>query len=402
MRNVPGVPRMWESVQANAPPSKDFYNPTSFMSISAREAVGKGLGKAADADVELSSIVTGHDRELLGLLPYLVFRRATSVLAAVWLVSAVYSVLTAFDALEGVQDLQLPWPWEENDLLREVEGTSLAGSSRIALLQGGLGVSSRTLTPERVNIQLPRGVSARSLSCDASGQHFAMIDGVSMFSAQMRTPGRQMRGGARKVHSSATSFMEFQEEACVPLMGQGLEDIAVVCGETCGALVLHGHGQRIATCTLAGESADSHVANISHAWLADELISSILTDPICQGSPDVFRPGCTSVGTSTGRVAQLQQRSRISLAPVEVFPRGAKKSEPGTIRAFNNHLVGRLTHQNTVDFLDTQQNGAYVGSLQLALSKSVGAFCTGGGYVYALTKDHRPEVYRFRIPEEFL
>jgi len=341
MRHMPGAPRMWETVNADTAASKDFYNSVSFME--------KGL-----CEPEMSAIVTGHDRERPGILPWTVFRHATLILALVWTVSAVYCLV----------DILWFGPDPDGD------------------------IESSLLLTEKIDVSWPPGVSLKSFSCDAKGQFFTMTDGISIFGAQLTEAAPTgIRGTTKRRSLSFTNT-----SVCTALLGHTVKDVAVVCDEGCQAVVLHGK-DRLGTCSLGGTGL--HLGRISLSWLdVGEHLSGIVVDPTCS-VVDTSLTGCTSVTTNRGRVAQLRQ-GLTSILPIDILQsQGAQAKGVLAVRPINHRYLGVLSER--MELLDTTS-----GVVSVLQRHPVAGFCVGDGIMFTLTGGRHPEVHSSPVPQELL
>lgn len=441
MRFAPGAPRMWDQVRAdNASQQKVFYDATTFVPPKL----------SANSNMQKRGIVTGHEGQDPGILPWRVFKTATFLLLCVWIVSAFYALLSGLD----IWKLQIPFPWEEPDFgihhTRDEFKQSLLGLWA-AGITGELPGQGR----QKLDVVWPyRHIVPKDLACDSTGTHFVVSDGLSLFTAHLRqeqtvsyAQNSPKSGNLRHAGILNSSFLEFEDLAhCRALQGQSLQDATVVCStsrapeaEDCEALALHQGGTRVAACNLGQKTGfgetdadESHVSNISSFWLdpvvsnveADNLfnkdepvktaetVSWLTVDPTCEGdSTRALSQGCTFAGTSNGRMVQLQSQSTGAGAGSELVPldiiyqdehhqSGISWSEVGTVRAFNSKHFGVLQPRSrSILVVDSHQGGVPVGFLMLPRHKPVDSFCVGGGNIYLLTKGSMPEMWQMPVPK---
>jgi hypothetical protein len=238
--------------------------------------------------------------------------------------------------------------------------------------------------------------------------------------------------------------VHFRDLPCSRLRGEALLDATVLCDagtdSECHALFLHRHGRRISSCSLmtnSGSSSFEHrgldflTANLSDEWLersrhADTRGHAALFDkPIsfaadsdCWSSIGVNLPEhCAGafVGTSHGRVVQLQQHhsKRSEFIPAQVVEEGEARSSqqlesiPKAIRVLGRGFIGVLQAQKQpghggqlIQVLDLQRGGAKSGQLRLPEGLNAVSFCAGGGFLYFLSDDPSPHIFRVPRPSE--
>lgn len=501
LRLMRGAPRAWDEVSAVKPPSKAFFEPSTFMPAEGRRRTklddlfeeAENLGSAQNLRKkrrqDLNPIVTGHDNESPGIVPWMIFRNASLLLVSVWVFAGIYSLLRAADLV----DLRLPWLWEErvgagtnetksvlisyDDDYDEGEDEDVVpGPSVMSLMAAGLSGATVGPVAQEINIKWPyHGASPRGLSCDSSGKHFLVTDGLSAFTAQLRQESiseaiaqpRTLGLLQRHLPLEASrpqepppppASLDFEEPSyCPSLMGEALEDTALICGAgpadaaKCEALVLHRRGRRLGACDLtqagnesrgASAAPHNHATAVSRSWLRreeesavlafaaggagggraePEEISWVLMDPNCatraanaRGARKVgnaaaaLQGGCASVGTSHGRVAQLQHRVRgEEMIPADILEEDEEVGglhrafpEPGVVRAFSGRYFGVLQqHRHSIRVLDASRGGLPVGTVLLPMSEPIGSFCAGGGYVYLLGEGPNPGMWRVALPQ---
>merc|ERR1719253_1931137 len=94
MTSLPGAPKHEESLSATVEPTP-FFDSTSFY-----PHVGSGADTRASKQLDeyrekLNPIVSGHDHELPGQVPWKVFMFGTMLLGSVWILAAIYQLLDA-------------------------------------------------------------------------------------------------------------------------------------------------------------------------------------------------------------------------------------------------------------------------------------------------------------------
>lgn len=445
LRKVPGAPKEnWNPSLDSKEPTRDFFRPTTFFPAKDDKETRQ---KMLD---QLKFIETGHDRDRPGILPWKVFRSATILLGAVWMLAALYSFLDAvvldvlyeslassFTDSQGVVALQIPA--RRHGFHNRAEPV-VPKHTLFQLLKAGF-MRVPPVEPERVDMMWPHSGRPRGLSCDATGRHFVMTDGVSTMIAEV-APGKSAEGLAvngQFLQASKTGTspptMDFQlMSRCSALQGQALLDTAITCPNNvgnssepsaCEVLVLHQNGGRVVACGMvqSGSTAGrGKTAHLSQAWLQDpdieqddaERVSWLLVDSKCTHRNRDEALNCASVGTSHGRVAHLKNDASRELEvgdvlfPDDVLPESSQSDEPapkretkpGVVRALGSRYVGALQRQRqSIHVLDVQNNLAQVGSLILPLKTPVSSFCAGGGYVYLLTRGTEPEMWRLPLPK---
>jgi len=465
LRLHPGAPRAWENVSAVTPPGKEFFEPITFMPAEGRrrhkvdefledeDAATQNNMKqmASHTDEGLYPIETGHDHESPGLAPWKIFRTAAIMLCLVWLFAGVYSLLDTVDAWTPPADLEGWEPGSKSPNHRKGVVAEAYTPRILNLLVQRLTTGARRAprTPERIAVSWPRsGLTPNSLSCDASGSVFIATDGLSAFQGaifggrdallDLGDGGRPHPHNAARLRRLETEVIPVMEAgfrdapSCGVLQGESMQDSAIVCNEQnhtvasqCEALVLNRHGRRIAACPLSNIAAIGNVSNaplslassqISAKWLraADlseeagkrhaEKGSWILIDPECRGSgSQALLQGCLSLGTSLGRVAQMQLQhsgSGKELAPAELLTGEKESQRPGVVRSLGSRYLGVLhPHGRSIAILDATNKGLHSGRLLLPRRLVVSSFCAGGGYVYLLGKGKEPDIWRIPLPD---
>lgn len=486
LRLLPGAPRMWDTVNALEPPAKEFWNPVTFMPPESRRRhkMDEFLSEHAETEAdparssmsmpffstggsdEDTPIMTGHDNEMPGVLPWRIFKLAAVISSSAWILGGAYCVLQFHD----IWNMHLPWWWEVEERLpsqlsvRSVGVSAVANTTKfMTVLQTGehvvqkpgilglwaAGLSSRSAgqAAEHIRVAWPYPtMTPLSLACDPMGRWLLATDGLSVFAAELgpaaapQKPGHPGPSPALAPAQLPAAAAEFRRlPHCPALRGKGVEDVALVCADggngtggraACEALVLHGRGRRLAGCPLsgglgaAGEGpAPNYASGISGAWLRRggprvggsqhaEQASWLLVDPACAevGAQAVAGRGCTSVGTTDGRVAQLRSRSGggdAELVPVNVFGAAAAgaggaaaPAQVGSMRALGGRYVGILQpRRRSIRVFDAGNDGAEVGTLLLPATEPVSAFCAGGGHAYLLGEGRSPRLWRFPLPE---
>jgi len=369
MRHVPGAPKMWEAMNAVKPPEKGFWDPVTFMPAEARNRMKMDSMLEEDLDgskVEELPIVTGHDNEIPGILPWRIFRGTAQLTCLLWLLASIYYVLQ----VTGVWDLTIPWWWENEehtvstedygDVVVEVTQINrqiVPPPSLLGLWAASVSGGSFGPAAEHVAVSWPYpGIVPQSLACDATGHRLVVNDGLSVYATElidnvgnqngtMDQGASKLRGTASAAAATLTPVAKFwQAVSCPALIGESLQDAAIVCvaGATkqtdCEVLMLHRHGRQVSTCPLAtaspgvgsaavAGSEEPYTVAISPTWLQrvrrlgnaakfrTEQVSWLAIDPSC-GQGDNNKTGaraalrsCASVATEQGRVARLRHRS---------------------------------------------------------------------------------------------
>lgn len=421
LRYMPGAPHQWEPVSLLNRP-KEFFDSASFY-----PEVGTAKQMKANQERDARDpIVSGHDHELPGTVPWRVFMFATVLLGTVWILAAIYQFLCANAWMKNFTMMRIDtrnpvWnPYYLNATGRHNISTSLLQWSGF---QGGAA--------EQLDMSVPFShIVPKGFSCDATGQHFAITDGISTFVGEA-APRRTLRrpGLRRSNHAVSVEFREVTR--CASLLGEALQDTAIACGghgkansEACEVLLLHHRGKRVASCPVANDvlvASQGNVAAISQRWLRNnkdaEKTAWLLLDSDCvRDSKTSSGLDCASVGTTHGRVAHLQHsQSHESSAPVgALFPdivmpdgkvdrtrgRHTEAQSPGMVRSFNSRYLGVLQRDhNSIRVLDASKDLAEVGTLKLPSEANADAFCAGGGHVYMLSRGSAAQMWRVPLPE---
>eukprot|EP00928_Gymnodinium_smaydae_P011566 TRINITY_DN14252_c0_g1_i3.p1 TRINITY_DN14252_c0_g1~~TRINITY_DN14252_c0_g1_i3.p1 ORF type:complete len:1003 (-),score=113.93 TRINITY_DN14252_c0_g1_i3:773-3781(-) len=384
MRYVAGAPRMWETVSAINPPAKKFFEAVTFMPAEdrRRQKIDSMLGDSnAKRSAEEIAIVTGHDNESPGLLPWTVFSCSALLLCLIWLLAAIIAISET-----GRGPASLSWLRNDfsEDYIVEAGADVVPMPSVLTLWRAGIFGSSIGPELEAVDVRWPYSrIEPKGLSCDSSGRTLLVTDGVSTYSAGLvdsaadavreqqlfqfdsssvpaerhRRLRATVRGAASLLAPGSGSVQsrpsaEFREAPCAALGGEAVVDTAVFCdrrngaetSDACSALLLHRHGQRLSVCDIRGVSHEDSARSyeLPHSWLekgasaaADhrdaEEVSGILTTAgagsACNSTGEesseraaytALRNGCASATTSSGRIVRLTQGAeRKALVPAE-------------------------------------------------------------------------------------
>merc|ERR1719253_1078104 len=186
MTSLPGAPKHEESLSATVEPTP-FFDSTSFY-----PHVGSGADTRASKQLDeyrekLNPIVSGHDHELPGQDPWKVFMFGTMLLGSVWILAAIYQLLDANNLMTwftrfGIQTFDSGAQVHPVDPLQQ-HMTSLLQSWSV----------SQDSAAEQLDISLPFShIAPHGLSCDATGSHFAVTDGLSTFVGKV-SPRRSLR-----------------------------------------------------------------------------------------------------------------------------------------------------------------------------------------------------------------
>jgi len=511
LRYVVGAPRMWDTVSAVTPPSKEFFDAVSFMPPESRtrRTVEAALFTEENKEDEVEalrgtpssntlgpmqmlrsmrrqiidnttlererSIETGHDNEMPGIVPWRIFRAAAGLLSAIWLFAGIFQLFEA----TNMWTLHIPFAWEEPSpggftgqmllhkgragafpssfALNKAEKVDEGSVNHTSLLEiWGRSVSGSPpslLGSEAVQVSWPyRTITPKGISCDRSGKVFVVTDGLSAFTANLKSntptglnlleansslsdasgkPHLARHPGFRRKRAKTGSAtkLEFRRLAGCQVRSQLLQDASVSChddGSNCEVLLLHQRGSRVAGCPLPGahKPADgsTKVFGISRKWLqrADvngfnegEQVASVSKDPSCLAQKSTaLQEGCALVGTTHGRVAKLRLATfQKELVPFDIIQEPPKvrylnleendndDENQGMIRPFSSRYVGAFHAQRqSIHVLDTHKGGRLAGKIPLPTKDHMSSFCIGGGYIYLLGKGPSPAVFRMPVP----
>jgi len=463
MRTVKGAPRLWEVVDAAEAPARDFWHPVSFMPADARhrDHLGDYLGGAS------AELVTGHEKASPGLLPWRIFKSASLLISVFWFLGGAYyfceksKKITAFlgeeftdsrghqeehhssDHGAGHHDVGHPVAGHPDAGHPDVGHPEVGHHNAVQHPAGlnffgywsGAVSSPAASTLERVEADWPYpNMVPRSLSCDASGRHLLITDGLSAFAAEIEllegsavtsppTAGRP--GSFRRAAVDATALGTVAVFRRAPvcggsLFGEALDDAALVCdvkagpGAACEALYLYGRGRRVAACPLAGAGRQVGAASISNAWLEgdNEKASWLVLDQDCGGqggtAAESLQRGCALIGTTHGRAARLHPRGegaggnwRLELeAAAEEVGHSSMRSSAAMRGLSGGRLAFLEADSRAIRVLDATGGGTD-GSQLLPLPltpEAVGDFCVGGGYLYLLGQGAAPGLWRVPAP----
>lgn len=407
---------MWDTVNAIEPPGKEFWDPVTFMppEVRARRKMDEFLADTvldqdrkdahlayphpeesfiSPGEVDSELIDTGHDNEMPGVVPWRTFQLAAGVTSIVWFLAGTYYLLQATHIFSVAASSWLRAEITEHaladDLIRYVDFAQqhpglLTPSGMMHQWSGGSA-------PEHLGTTWPYpSISPQRLACDASGHHLLVIDGLSIYTANISrrsaTSKHSQQGlsatlrGARPLRESesAVEAVTFTAAAnCAGLLGETLQDVALLCDthqpESCKAVVLHQMGRQITECPLQSTSAhnsfmhsqaiESKPLAVMQHWLEQsERVVGLSVDMACArgyAAPlEALKVGCISVSTTLGRSVQLKLSSTGKLAPAEEVP----KAEGA------GHGPSKYLH------------------------------CIGGEFLYLLSGHKHPSLWRVRVP----
>eukprot|EP00927_Polykrikos_kofoidii_P055286 TRINITY_DN49562_c0_g1_i1.p1 TRINITY_DN49562_c0_g1~~TRINITY_DN49562_c0_g1_i1.p1 ORF type:complete len:1071 (-),score=125.24 TRINITY_DN49562_c0_g1_i1:105-3317(-) len=470
MRHLKGAPRMTDTICAVRPPAKDFFEPVTFMPPEGRfrrkvdeffdNEINAGFEYVKDGNSS-SHIVTGHDHESPGVLPWHIFKGSSALLCIVWACAGAVAIL------DNLQEHS--FTISATGAPAAVQNDKLAiFPSLVGLWASGLSGISWGPKPERIVVTWPyHAISPWGLSCDSAGRQLLVTDGVSTLTASLQlgdssvSSSGRLRAGRQVALDSRSGSTEtradFHEVSlCDALHGEAITDTALFCpradnasfhNRACMAAVLHQRGKRVAYCSLPSDARDAigePVAAsyaISQTWLDGaetklpgvggdrlEKVEWILGDSDCTLSPGTIRDGgtCISVGTSHGRVARLRQDQMAfaereygsqfepKMAPDdiaverkedwEIQDEDRSSSVAGVVRAFNSRYIGVLQpKRKSIRVLDLSSSGSKAATLMLPAITAKGAgdmvsFCSGGGHLYMLGSGPSPGLWRMSLP----
>lgn len=404
----------------------EFYSAASWLHSGSDDAE-----TSAKQESWLGPIKTGHEKQP-GALPWWIFSFALRALCLAWAASAVYHALGASQV----------WNFDnvpEGALLETARSKTRHSPSWLGLADfGGL------LDRERVHVAWPYpDLEPRSLACDASGKHFVVSDGLTIYTADLqKSNATSTLSALRPAGQNGRLRLQFRESPCSALTGEGLQDVALMCGgiagdqpAACTALVLYQQGRRMAACSLspagelhATEGADNGLtADIATDWLerfrSNGLIEeangqmggrhgriekavAVTFDAECRAQatePAAALRNCTIVGTTRGRVVRLQRQVEGEvLIPVEALNEKFNSKEaplrPGGMRALHDGSLSILEATGQNIQVVRGSGGARVSEFLPPPVSPTAAFCVGGGHLYALGEGPSPTLWRARLP----
>jgi len=427
LRALPGAPHEGDVVSYTDHP-KQFFDSTSFY-----PRTGTSTERKLERMLEAADpIVSGHDHEQPGRVPYRVFMFATVLLGSVWIVAAIYQLLDSMHYMNYFTKFRIETIEEQHGSHSNysIGGEPSAEANNVASVSFLQSWTVSQPSVEQLDVSLPFShMLPQGLSCDSTGRFFALTDGLSTFVGEA-TPRRKLRGqgGVRSSRFNHSLSVGFREVArCESLLGEALQDTAIACGgngkdnlAACEVLLLHHHAERVASCPVVRDATSaSHgkVAALSQRWLKNkrekEKAVSLLLDGDCvRHSKTTSRMGCASVGTTHGRVAHLQHSESLesatalgALFPDNVMPDVSRRKDsalaPGMVRAFNGRYLGVLQRDRSgIQVLDTYNDLAEVGTLSLPIPAKAHAFCSGGNHVYILSQGAAPQMWRLPLPRQ--
>lgn len=443
MRYVAGAPRSWDTVNAVEPPAKEFWDPVTFMPPESRQRTkfdelltedtdGIKTSKSGTLlqtlqDFDNHPIVTGHDNEAPGIVPWRIFRNFALTTTIVWMAAGAFEFMRAavpeFEKLglsfEDEQEEHHHGPPRVEEEIPEpvVGGHGVKGRNRASLAEIAHDISGSTYRlgkGQLIQLKWPYlGMKPKGLSCDAQGKHLLVTDGLSAFLAELQVEEGGSKSLVNKMKlrkAEPTLRTEFQQmSSCAPLLGESLQDTALVCKEAssgCQAMVLHRQGRRLTSCqTGAGESK---AYDVSSAWLAGskerrtEKSAFLMMDPACKGN---MARGCTSVGTTHGRSARLQLGQKgTELVPLDVVETDDDKSVgkddmPSGMRAITERYTGLLKADGQrIDIIDLDRGGTRVAKVLTGSIGPAAAFCASADHLFVLGRGAKPSLWRVPLP----
>lgn len=429
------------------------FNPVSFFP--------EGHLAAADEHIagEGEEIISGHDRTQPGRVPWRVFRTSTWLITVIWAFAGVLS-LPAVDQVLGVRTVPLP-----EVMSREMEKEEDDSETMQAFQESDEEPDRRLTEGEEIALHWPprRSFEPHALACDPSGRRVAIADSFGIFYGKLeeaptleeeRQPSRYLSGtqeasrneqtaaSERSLRGASWSLrpklrMSFQQQPpCSALEGQAVKDIGMVCSGSeqhseCVAVALAGRGRQLAACPLSGaltslpteevgsvsEQTSQLIWEITSNWLntTEERVESLAVDAECKEWPilpsthaqqrSVPEAGCVVVGTSRGRLVQLQphQGANHQLVPLWAMQQKSNSVYQGSLHLFSGGLVLALRPgRNSLQALDLLE-GAQIGEWKLPKTVPRWLALAGGGdqlYVLGESKLKQPRLFRFKLPPE--
>lgn len=405
----------------------DAFNPASYSP----HDVGHSDGE--------DEIITGHDKMKPGRWPAKVFSGATMLFIFLWFIGIFlpFSMFREFmtkpivaeDILRARREKLLE---EEADLGEQRSGGNPLGSS----LQ-----SIEDLVGDIVNVNWPShsGFAPRSLSCDSKTcTKLVVSDDLAVYAGDLHPMLIGQAVGRLLEESPSVSFRRLP--SCVPLEGQALKDVGIVCSgdneQECHIVVLHARGLRLAQCPLSFHPVVRAEVTwtISSHWLRirtkakPEFVESVALNSHCllrrqsevevesreEGMADAtsgtvdktsFRPGivgCVVVGTTSGRIVQLRGAftDRRRLVPDRTMEQRSMPVGRGTLHVFAPDFVTALRPATrTIQALDAR-SGTVAGEWRLPEGTRWVAFCGGGEWLLVLGMQNEtvPVLLRFALP----
>jgi len=387
-----GAPKGQDTIQAGKPSAKEFWGSVSFMPPQARErgflddlflerATAAIFG--APGKVQETSIVTGHDEEKPGLLPWRIFRVAALLTCFAWFSASAAALISA-------ESFSRQAVGQKRSIHQQTE-LSFAWSA-MSLLE--VGHHHEDMSNFMVEVKWPyASFLPKSVACDVAGNDLLVTDGVSLFKASIDQD------------STSTNFQSVP--FCKGLLGEKLQDVALRCppGDSqCEATVLHRKGLRMSHCRLGHNALDTHIENISTSWrqASSEEASWLMVDQHCAAEPS-----CTKVGTSEGRTVLLQRsESGHELVASDVLEAASdsrrRPGRPDAMRALNGRYLGTLwAGQRSIEIQDLEGSGKS-GKLHLPMAEPMSTFCVGGGSAFLVGQGRSPKMWRVPLPPSLL
>ena len=340
------------------------------------------------------SVVTGCEHQGAIKLPRQTFSFAMNLLCFAWMVAAFYFAFVISKATLI----------NRHAFFERVKPSLL--DARIPRLFSFLEMGEEHLSSEDlVKVSWPHeNVLPQAFACDADGKEFVVSDGLSLFSARLKTP----------LEPKAPLLAHFSEASVPCLPGESLLDATVRCSAdasgSCEALVLHRSGRRLSSCRLGDISGNREGRDISDGWLEElrggvmeglrapharvEKAVTLTSKAHCTGDD------CILLGTSRGRLVRLGGSSSSKLTPTHAVldrdPHEAEYWEPGSVRSVGADHVGVLA-QNGTRLHIHGNDGRLTG--HLVLSEAAQSFCASGQHLYFLDMGPSPKIWRLPLPQ---
>jgi hypothetical protein len=220
LRNRPGAPREGDFVSSTAAP-KTFFDSTSFYPDFGSDPMCRLRSMVEKID----PVVSGHDYELPGRIPWKVFMFGTLLLGSVWIIAGVYQLLDAYGQMSWFTRFEIDTV-TAGTLFSNITAQDASEPTTASFLQSW-AVSAGS-DAEELDVSFPWAhLSSQGLSCDVSGRHFSMTDGLSTFVGEVSS-GRSLKVRQQSVdRSNRPTSVRFHEVArCAPVLGEAVQDRA--------------------------------------------------------------------------------------------------------------------------------------------------------------------------------
>merc|ERR1719198_1397513 len=259
MRNVPGVPQVRGDSTRTNPEDEDYWDPSSFLAgppppedTQADEYPREVTPPLRTIDEMVDTfhpVVTGHQKTNPSILPERTFKCAMAVLSLAWICAGLFAVLESTDALDLDRQYshvqvkgEVPWVWEPSiqdmkaHAMRGLSGrldateSRFHGPSMVQMFAYGFTGEHLFSGMEQIPVAWPyANFEPHGLACDSTGLQLAVMDHLSIFTADLKSVNGQLSSSTSWLRSTSNQTAAFVEVPCTALEGEGLQDLQMAC-----------------------------------------------------------------------------------------------------------------------------------------------------------------------------